>query len=137
MNGASSHKINNVAQVQGFLNLNGYQNCFLEYKVTIILLNWCISPMGGVASVRAKARYFNGNTYVFCYYNGIYLCAGEICEQCCGQSYKCCLGGTGHGTYCSLLQQAGTQIQRSERKKKTKIIIYLFLNFIEWLFGLI
>ena len=54
--GASRHKIDYVAQVQGILNLKGYQNCMIGLRVTGILLTEWILPIGGVASRRLCSR---------------------------------------------------------------------------------
>ena len=51
-NGASSHKIDYVRQVQGIPNLKGYQNCIIG---SIFVLNWCILPIGWLASRRVCA----------------------------------------------------------------------------------
>ena len=51
-NGAYSLKIDYAAQVEGIQNLKGYQNHIIGTKVTAILMNVGILPMGAVASER-------------------------------------------------------------------------------------
>ena len=48
-----SHELNFVAQVYGILI--GILNYIIGSKVIAILLNWCILPIGGVASGRVRA----------------------------------------------------------------------------------
>ena len=38
-----------MAQVQGILNIKGYQHCIISSKVMVVLPNDCILPIGGVA----------------------------------------------------------------------------------------
>ena len=45
-NGAFSHKIDYVTIVQEILNLKGHPYCITGPKVTAILLNWWILPIG-------------------------------------------------------------------------------------------
>ena len=49
--GASSLKIDYIAQDQGILKLQGYQNFIICSKVIEILLIWWILPIGGVAGL--------------------------------------------------------------------------------------
>ena len=46
---AFSHKIHYVPIVLKNLNLEEHLNCFIELKVTAILVKWGILPRGGVA----------------------------------------------------------------------------------------
>ena len=49
MNGASSHKIDYITQVEGILNVKGYKNVIIGLKETaIFLIGWNL-PIGGVA----------------------------------------------------------------------------------------
>ena len=48
-NGASSNKIDYIAQILGILNPKGYLNCVIDSKVTAVLLNGRILPTRGVA----------------------------------------------------------------------------------------
>ena len=50
--GAFSHKIDYVTICKEILNLEGYLNCFIGSKVTVILVNGGILPSGRVASGR-------------------------------------------------------------------------------------
>ena len=54
--GAFSHKIDYVTFFQEILNLEGHPNCITGSKVTVILLNAWILPVGGAASGRVCAQ---------------------------------------------------------------------------------
>ena len=54
--GASSPKIYYVSEFQGVLNLKRYQNCIIGSKITGILLNEWVLPIGVVASVGVSAQ---------------------------------------------------------------------------------
>ena len=54
-NGAFSHKKDYVQKCLEILNLKGRQNCITGSRVTVILLNGWILPIGGVASGRVCA----------------------------------------------------------------------------------
>ena len=54
-NSVFSHEIDYVTLLKGILNLKGYQNFIIDSKVTAILLNGWIWPIGGVASGRVCA----------------------------------------------------------------------------------
>ena len=47
--GALGHKQTILKKI-GDLNLKEHQNCNIDSKVTAILLNWLILPIGGVVS---------------------------------------------------------------------------------------
>ena len=49
INRAFNHKVDYFAQVQEILNPEGFQNCIIGSKVTAILLDRWILPMGAVA----------------------------------------------------------------------------------------
>ena len=53
---ASSHKIGYVTSFQKILNLEGHLNRITGSKVTAILLNGLILPVGGVASGRVCSQ---------------------------------------------------------------------------------
>ena len=53
--GAFSHKIEYVTIFQEILNSEGHQNCIAGLKVTAILLNGRILPVGGASSGRVCA----------------------------------------------------------------------------------
>ena len=64
--GSFSHKIDNVTISQEILNLKGYPSCITGSKVTAILLNGWILPIGGASSVKGlrlqpalQARFFH------------------------------------------------------------------------------
>ena len=50
-----SYKIDYVIVIKSFLNSEGHQNCIVGSKVTVILLNGLILPIGGVALRRVCA----------------------------------------------------------------------------------
>ena len=52
---ASSHKIDYVRKFQEILNLEGHQNCITGLRVTAILLNGWILPIGEFTSGRVCA----------------------------------------------------------------------------------
>ena len=54
-NGALSHKIDYVAIFKEILNLEGHLNRITGSRVTAILLNGWVLPVGGVASGRVCA----------------------------------------------------------------------------------
>ena len=54
--GATSHKIDYVAQAWGILNLKGYQNCIIGSKVMAILLNGQLLPICWVALQRVCSQ---------------------------------------------------------------------------------
>ena len=54
--GTFSHKINYVTVFQEIINLEGHPNRNTGSKVTAILLNLWILPVGGVASGRVCAQ---------------------------------------------------------------------------------
>ena len=47
------HKIDFVTFFSEILNLEGHLNCITGSRVTAILLNWCILPIGGSSVVEA------------------------------------------------------------------------------------
>ena len=53
--GAFSHKIDYFTFIQEILNLKGHHNRIIGFKVTAILQNGWVLPMGGVASGRVCA----------------------------------------------------------------------------------
>ena len=53
--GAFSKKIDYVTIFLEILNLEGHQNRFTGSRVTAILLNWLVFPVGGVALGRVCA----------------------------------------------------------------------------------
>ena len=53
--GASSHKIDNMTIFKEILNSEGHPNRNTGSKVTAILLNWWILPIGGASSGRVCA----------------------------------------------------------------------------------
>ena len=50
--GAFSHKIDYITIFQKNLNLEGHPNCITGSKVTAILLNGWILPIGGASAVK-------------------------------------------------------------------------------------
>ena len=50
-NGALSHKINHITIYEEMLNLEGHQNCTTGSRITAILLNGWILPIGGASAV--------------------------------------------------------------------------------------
>ena len=54
-NGSSSYKIDYVIVIKNLLNPEGHHNLISDSKVTAILLNCWILPIGGVASGRVCA----------------------------------------------------------------------------------
>ena len=54
--GASSHKIDFVTRVKDNINVKKYHNCIIGSKVTAIMLNGWILPIGWVALERACAQ---------------------------------------------------------------------------------
>ena len=54
--GAFSQKIDYVKFFQEILNLEGHPNCIIGSKVTVILLNGLILPVGDAASGRVCAQ---------------------------------------------------------------------------------
>ena len=53
--GAFSHKIDYVTIFMEILNLEGHPNCITSSKITAILLNGLILPIGGASSGRVWA----------------------------------------------------------------------------------
>ena len=53
--GAFSHKIDYVTMFQEILNLEGHSNRITGSKVTAILLNGWILPIGGASAVKGPA----------------------------------------------------------------------------------
>ena len=51
-NGDFSHKIDYTTISWEIQNLEGHQNCITGSKVTAILLNVCILPIGGASALR-------------------------------------------------------------------------------------
>ena len=49
--GAFSHKIDYIAIFWQILNPGGHQNCITGSRVTAILLNWWLLPIGGASAV--------------------------------------------------------------------------------------
>ena len=50
--GAFSHKIDYITILKEILNLEGHPNRITGLKVTAILLNWWIFPIGGALAVK-------------------------------------------------------------------------------------
>ena len=49
---AFSHKIDYVKIFKEILSLKAHPNCFTSSKVTAILLNWWLLPIGGASAVK-------------------------------------------------------------------------------------
>ena len=78
--GAFTHKINYIAHFLRILNLKGHHNCIIGSRVTKVLLNGWILPIGGASALEGLwslglpylVNMTNDLSYIRAYRNGLY-----------------------------------------------------------------